>query len=69
MTSDVPVKAVKISLELVDFIQDLDGADVSKLSQKMGKPTSTIHDHLRTLEQMESLVKESGKYYISTRLL
>ncbi|MFC7203124.1 IclR family transcriptional regulator [Haloferax namakaokahaiae] len=69
MTTDVPVNAVKISLELVDLIRELDGAGVSEVAREIDKPTSTIHDHLRTLEQMEYLVKEGDTYYVSTRFL
>lgn len=69
MAKDVPVNAVKISLELVDLLRELDGAGVSEVAKRLDKPTSTIHDHLRTLEQQEYLVKEGDTYYVSTRFL
>ncbi|WP_246998292.1 IclR family transcriptional regulator [Halosolutus gelatinilyticus] len=69
MSSTVPVKATKISLEIVEVLRQLDGAGVSEVSDRVGRPTSTVHDHLRTLEQEEYLVKEGDKYYISTRFL
>ncbi|WP_424009149.1 IclR family transcriptional regulator [Haloferax denitrificans] len=69
MAKDVPVNAVKISLELVDLLRELDGAGVSEVAKRLDKPTSTIHDHLRTLEKQEYLVKEGDTYYVSTRFL
>lgn len=45
------------------------GAGVSALATLLDKPTSTIHDHLRTLENEEYLVKADGEYYVGTRFL
>ncbi|WP_135305039.1 IclR family transcriptional regulator [Haloarcula amylovorans] len=69
MTEPVPVKAAKISLEVVETLRELEGAGVSEVAQRLDKPTSTVHDHLRTLEQEEYLVKEGKEYYVSTRFL
>ena len=69
MEEDVPVKAAKISLEIVEVLRELDGAGVSEVARQLDRPTSTIHDHLRTLEQEEYLVKEGDEYRVSTRFL
>ncbi|WP_222913203.1 IclR family transcriptional regulator [Natrinema sp. SYSU A 869] len=69
MTSTVPVKAAKVTLEIVDTLRQLNGAGVSEIAQQLDKPTSTVYDHLQTLEREEYLVKEGDKYYISTRFL
>jgi DNA-binding IclR family transcriptional regulator len=69
MSESAPVRAAKLSMEIVETIRELDGAGVSEVSDRLDKPTSTIHDHLRTLEGEEYLVKEDGAYYISTRFL
>lgn len=69
MAQTVPVKAARVSLEVVELLRDLNGAGVSEVARQLDMPTSTVHDHLRTLEQGEYLVKEGGKYYVSTRFL
>lgn len=69
MTASVPVTAAKVSLEIVETLRELDGAGVSEIADRLDKPTSTVHDHLRTLEQEEYLVKDGDEYYISTRFL
>ncbi|MFC4440293.1 MULTISPECIES: IclR family transcriptional regulator [Natrialbaceae] len=69
MTTQVPVKAAKVTLEIIDTLRQLDGAGVSEIAQQLDKPTSTVHDHLRTLEQEQYLVKEGDEYHISTRFL
>jgi DNA-binding IclR family transcriptional regulator len=69
MTRTAPIKAVKITFEIIDLLRELNGAGVSEVANRLDKPTSTVHDHLRTLEQEEYLVKEEDKYYVSTRFL
>lgn len=69
MAKTSPVKSVKLSLEMVELLRELDGAGVSEIARKLDKPTSTVHDHLRTLEEEEYLVKEGSEYHIGTRFL
>lgn len=69
MPKNPPVNAVKISLDIVDLLRELDGAGVSEVARRLEKPTSTVHDHLQTLEQQQYLVKEGDEYYVSTRFL
>lgn len=69
MPEKVPVNAAKISLEIVEKLRELNGAGVSELARELDKPTSTIHDHLRTLEQQEYLIRENDTYRVSTKFL
>ncbi|RDI69933.1 IclR family transcriptional regulator [Halopelagius longus] len=69
MSDTAPIKAVKIAFEIIDLLRELDGAGVSEVAQRLEKPTSTVHDHLRTLEGEGYLVKEGSTYHVSTRFL
>ncbi|WP_254271350.1 IclR family transcriptional regulator [Haloarcula marina] len=69
MSNDVPVNAAKVSLEIVEILRERDGAGVSEVAQELDKPTSTVHDHLRTLEREQYLIKEGDQYHVSTRFL
>lgn len=69
MSRQVPVKAAKVSLEVVEALRELGGAGVSEVAQRLERPTSTVHDHLRTLEHEEYVVKEGSKYHVGTRFL
>jgi DNA-binding IclR family transcriptional regulator len=69
MADTAPVKSAKVSLEVVETIRELNGAGVSELADRLDKPTSTIHDHLQTLEQEEYLVREGNEYHIGARFL
>jgi DNA-binding IclR family transcriptional regulator len=69
MAKTARVKAAKVSFEVVEALRELDGAGVSEVARHLDKPTSTVHDHLRTLEEEEYLVKEGNTFHVSTRFL
>lgn len=64
-----PVGAVETTLEIVDALQELDGAGVTELSTHLDLPKSTVHNHLTTLERHEFVVNEEGTYRTSLRFL
>lgn len=66
---DVPVKATRVSFDVIESLRELDGAGVSEVADYLGLPRSTAHDHLRTLEELELVVNEDGTYKIGTRFL
>lgn len=67
--NSTPVKATKVTFEIVDFLRKRNGAGVSEIADHLEKPTSTIHDHLRTLETEEYLIKDDSEYRIGARFL
>ncbi len=69
MSKTVPIKAAKNTLAIVEVLRELDGAGVSEVATRLDMPTSTVHDHLRTLEQEEYLIKEGTEYHVGTRFL
>ncbi|MFA1610844.1 IclR family transcriptional regulator [Halobellus rubicundus] len=69
MSTTVPVKAAKISFEIVEALREIDGGGVSEVAAHLDRPTSTVYDHLQTLEREEYLVKEDETYYVGTRFL
>ncbi|MFC6964747.1 IclR family transcriptional regulator [Halocatena marina] len=69
MSEPVKIKAAKVSLEIIETLRELEGAGVSEIAKQLDKPTSTIHDHLQTLEQEEYLVKKGSQYYVGARFL
>lgn len=68
-TTDAPVKATKTTFAIVDALRANGGAGVSELASQLDMATSTIHDHLRTLENEEYLVSEEGEYRVGVRFL
>ncbi len=64
-----PVNAAKTTFNIIDALRELEGAGVSELSERLDMPTSTIHDHLRTLEDEEYLINDDGVYRVGARFL
>jgi IclR family acetate operon transcriptional repressor len=69
MTETLPVKSAKVSLDIIELLRRLNGAGVSEVSNHLDMPTSTVHDHLQTLEHEEYLVKNGDTYNVSSRFL
>jgi IclR family acetate operon transcriptional repressor len=66
---EIPVKSTRVTIDVVEALQELDGAGVSEVSKHLSVPKSTVHDHLRTLERLELVVNEDGRYKTGTRFL
>lgn len=69
MANSGKVNAAKISFEIVEALRELDGAGVSEVARYLDMPTSTVHDHLQTLEEEAYLIKEGRTFHVSTRFL
>lgn len=63
------IGAVERSIEIVDAIQELEGARVSELAEYLNLAPSTIHSHLKTLEEHRYLIKEGDIYQIGLEFL
>lgn len=68
-TTDAPVNAARTTFRIVETLRELDGAGVSELAEHLDLPTSTVHDHLRTLEREEYLINDDGTYRVGIRFL
>lgn len=63
------VGAVERSLEIIDAVQELNGARVTELAEYLGWAPSTVHSHLKTLDHHQYLVKEGDNYNIGLEFL
>jgi len=65
-----PVKSAKTTLRIIESLRELDGAGVTEIANRLERPTSTIHDHLLTLENEEYLISDDdGTYRVGARFL
>jgi len=69
MEGDVKINSTKIAFRLVEELLYLNGARLADLTERMDKPTSTVHDHLTTLQDLGYVLKSDGEYTISSRFL
>ena len=63
------IRSVEIAFNIIDVLQEKGGAGVTELADELGHSKSTIHSHLRTLEDREILVREGDGYRLSLRIL
>ncbi|WP_416840362.1 IclR family transcriptional regulator [Haloferax sp. DFSO52] len=63
------VQAVQISCDILDALQELNGAGVTELSNHLDFSKATIHGHLSTLARNEFVVKDGDTYRISLRFV
>lgn len=71
-TRDGSGKRVKSTLTLftiIDALRELEAAGASQLAEELGMPKSTVHVHLKTLEEEGYLINEDGEYRFSFRFL
>lgn len=64
----VPVQAIETTFSIVEALRKLNGAGPSEVAEQLGMATSTVHDHLRTLEESEYVIFEDGTYRIGPRI-
>jgi DNA-binding IclR family transcriptional regulator len=63
------IRSVEIALNVIDVIQEEGRVGVTELADELGHSKSTIHSHLRTLEEKEFLVREDDRYRMSLQIL
>lgn len=68
-TPNVPVQAVEKTLEILQGLQELDGAGTTELADHLGMAKSTVFNHLRTLETHRYVVRDGDTYRIGLRFL
>jgi IclR family acetate operon transcriptional repressor len=65
------VDAVRTTFRVLETLEELDGARVTELADRLDIPKSTVHNHLRTLLEEEYVVKDedTNEYRIGLRHL
>ncbi|WP_254546902.1 IclR family transcriptional regulator [Halomarina pelagica] len=64
-----PIKSTRTAFEIVDSLQELDGARVTELAQHLGKSKGSVHNHLRTLLELGYVTKDGDTYHVGLRFL
>lgn len=63
------IQAVNITLDIMEKLREWNGAGVTELAEDLDHSKSTIHSHLRTLEERQFVVSEDDTYRLSARIL
>ena len=67
--SERTIRSVKIAFNVIDLLQERGRIGVTEISNELGHSKSTVHSHLRTLENRQILVRERDGYRLSLRFL
>lgn len=59
------MKTVETSWDIIDILEELDGARVSEIAERLDIPQSSISTHLSTLKQRKYVVKDGKEYKLS----
>jgi DNA-binding IclR family transcriptional regulator len=63
------LRTTATSIEVLELVEELDGARVSEIATRMDKPKSTIHGHLATLREKQFVIQEGDVYFVGPELL
>jgi DNA-binding IclR family transcriptional regulator len=63
------IRSVEITLDIIEVLQEQGEVGVTELADELDHSKSTVHSHLRTLEERKVLVREGDGYRMSLRIL
>ena len=66
---DFTIKSTALSFDIIQYVQEANGATLSEIVDEYQKPKSTLHGHLSTLEELGYLTREGQTYHVSIRFL
>lgn len=56
------IRSVQIAFNIIDLLQEEAGIGVTRIADELGHSKSTVHSHLRTLEERRIIVREGDGY-------
>jgi len=69
VTAKNPVKATQTAFQIIEALQELDGARITELASYLHKSKGSVHNHLSTLYEMGYVTKTDNTYRISLLFL
>ncbi|WP_336338755.1 IclR family transcriptional regulator [Haloarcula brevis] len=64
-----PVKAVLTTNKIIETLDELEGARVVEIAERVDRSQSVVHNHLSTLRELEYVVKSGKEYQLTLRFL
>jgi DNA-binding IclR family transcriptional regulator len=64
-----PVKATRTAFEIVNGLQELDGATITRLADHLDRSKGSVHNHLSTLYEMGYVGRDGDTYRLGIRFL
>jgi DNA-binding IclR family transcriptional regulator len=67
--TDRTLQTTETSLEIIELLNERNGATVSGIAEALDKPPSTVHGHLATLKEQEFVIQNGDTYDLSLRFI
>jgi len=64
-----PVQSAKTTLQVIEGLQELDGAGVTELSEQINLSKASVYNYLTTLEEEEYVKKSDSEYQLTLKFL
>ncbi|MFH5802053.1 IclR family transcriptional regulator [Haladaptatus sp. CMAA 1911] len=64
-----PIQALDTGIEILEKLGNLNGAGVSTLAAEIDRPKSTVHRHLKTLENRGYVQNDGTEYFVGLKSL
>jgi DNA-binding IclR family transcriptional regulator len=64
-----PIKATQRTFEIVHALLEEDGARVTTLADELGMHKSSVHNYLRTLQELDYVIQDGDEYRVGLRFL
>lgn len=68
-TQNRTLQTTEISLQIIELIDEQEGATVSEVADELEKPPSTVHGHLSTLRDQEFVIQKGDIYHLGLRFI
>lgn len=68
-TGSKTLQTTATSTEILELLEETDGAGVTEIANRLDLSKSTVHGHLATLEAKEFVIKRGSNYYLGPELL
>lgn len=67
--TDATVDSTRTTFRILETLKRIDGGGPSEVARELEMASSTVHDHLRTLEALDFVVREDEAYQLGPRFL
>lgn len=64
-----PIKSVETVFGIIELLEEAEPMGITGIATELGVAKSTAHDHLRTLEQGDYVVRDDDQYRLGLRFL
>jgi DNA-binding IclR family transcriptional regulator len=63
------IQSIETAFDIVELLRKKGGAGVTEISDELGIPVSTTHNHLNTLQQKGYLLQKEGDYHVGLKFV